>query len=62
MERRIDRQYAFSDREIRVALIAWMKSKDMPAPSYVGDTPDTKWLKEPAGLRVAWSEVDEVST
>lgn len=62
MERRIQRTYAFNDREIREALIAWLKSKDMQAPSYVGDTPDTKWTKESAGLRVEWFEADEVLT
>ena len=61
MERRIDRSYAFSDREIREALVAWLKSKDLQAPQYVGDTPDTKWIKEPAGIRVEWSEKDELN-
>lgn len=60
MERLIQRTYSFNDREIREALIAWLKSKDMPAPNYVGDTPDCKWVKETAGLRVEWFEQDEL--
>lgn len=60
MVRKIERSYAFSDREIREALLAWLKVKDIPAPQYIGDTPNCKWIKEDAGLRVEWTEEGEI--
>lgn len=60
MERKIVRTYAFSDREVNEALIAFLKAKDMQAPSYVADTPTTKWIKEPMGIRVEWTDEDEM--
>jgi hypothetical protein len=60
MERKIVRTYAFSDQEVNEALIAWLKSKDIQAPSYVGNTPCTKWIKEPKGIRVEWTDADEM--
>lgn len=60
MVRRVSRAYSFSDREIRQALIDWLNKKDIPAPKYVGDTPDTKWIKEEAGLTVQWAEECEM--
>ncbi len=60
MERRIVRSYSFTDRDVREALIAWLKAKDMPAPIYVGDADTTKWKTEPAGISVEWTEQDEI--
>lgn len=56
MEVKIVRTCSFSDREVNEALIAWLKSKDRPAPGYVGDTPTTKWIKESHGITVEWKE------
>ena len=60
MVRKIERSYAFSDREIREALLGWLRAKNIPSPTYVGDTPDCKWIKEEGGLRVEWTEEDEI--
>lgn len=59
MERKIDRSYAFSEREIREALLAWLKAKDLPAPAGAYENQVT-WTQEPRGLRLAWSEQDEM--
>lgn len=61
MERKVVRTYAFPDRDVREILVAYLKSKDMPAPSYVGDTPTCKWTKDPEGVRVEWTEEGELS-
>jgi hypothetical protein len=58
--RRIERSYSLSDRDVYEAIVHWLKSKDMIAPRYVGDTPCTKWIKEPTGIRVEWAEEDEI--
>lgn len=60
MVRRVVRTYSFNDREIREALIAWLNKKDIPSPGYVGDTPTCKWVKEPAGMTVEWTEEGEI--
>jgi len=61
MVRRIDRSYTFTEREVAEALIAWLKSKDMPAPQYVADTPCTKWRRlDGGGLSVEWTDESEM--
>jgi DNA-binding beta-propeller fold protein YncE len=62
MTRTITRSYAFSQSDVREALIAWMKSKDLQAPMYVGDTPSgTTWtVTEDGGHTVTWIDEDEV--
>lgn len=49
------RTYEFTDREIREILVEWMHSKGMHQPSYVGDTPCTKWTKSDSGMTVTWT-------
>jgi hypothetical protein len=49
-----------STREIREAILAWLKARDMPSPGYVGDTDTVRWTDEPAGVRVEWTEQDEI--
>ena len=61
MQRKIVRSYSMHDRDVHEAIIAWLKSRDMPAPQYVADTPCTKWIKEPAGLTIEWTVEDEIN-
>lgn len=61
MTRTITRSYDFDVRDVREALIAWLRSKDMQAPKYVGNTDDTKWTVGTDGSqRVEWTEQDKV--
>lgn len=60
MNRSIRREYVFSQREVHEALIAWMKSKDLQAPDYVGNTPCTSWIREDESLRVVWIVEDKL--
>lgn len=60
MNRCIRRHYTFSDRDVREILIEWMKGKDLPRPSYVGDTDTTKWTTLADGILVEWTEDDQV--
>ncbi len=50
--RKIDRTYTFSERDVREALIAAMKKKDLQAPQYVGNTPSTTWTTASDGSSV----------
>lgn len=61
MKRRIERSYIFSEVDIREAIIAWLNSKDLPSPGYVGDTDTVQWVEEPDGLRVVWVEHDDIA-
>jgi len=60
MERCIVRSYSIPTREIREAIVAYLKAKNMPAPAYVADTPNCKWTDLPAGVKVEWTEQDEM--
>jgi hypothetical protein len=60
MVRKIERTYSLSDREVNEAILAWLKAKDMPVPGYVGDTPTCKWIKEPSGIRIEWTDEGNV--
>ncbi len=60
MNRKIIRNYFFSDNEVNEAIVAMLKSKDMQVPQYVGNAGTTKWTKEPKGIRVEWSEEDDL--
>lgn len=61
IERNVVRTYALPIREVREAIIAYLKAKNMPTPSYVGDTSDTKWsATQDGGIRVEWTEKDEM--
>lgn len=58
MKRTINRVYAFTDREVNEVLIEHLKSRELPAPQYIGSTDSTKWFKEADGIRVEWTEED----
>ena len=61
IERSIIRTYSLPIREVHEAVIVYLKAKDMPAPSYVADTPDTKWSATPdGGVKVEWTETNEI--
>jgi hypothetical protein len=60
MNRRVVRTYSFSANEVAEALIAWMKSKDMPTPMYVGNAGTTTWDLGKAGVRVEWTDEDAI--
>lgn len=60
MNRQINRSYFFTDRDVNEALIHWIKTRDLPQPEYIGNAGKTKWTKESGGVRVEWSEEDEV--
>lgn len=60
MDRRIERRYFFSEREIREILVAHLKAKDVPAPDYVGDTPTCKWENDPLGVYVTWTDESQI--
>ena len=58
MNRQIIRSYFFTDNEINNIL--YLKTKDIPAPEYVGNAGTTTWHKEKTGVRVEWTEKDDV--
>lgn len=61
IERSVVRSYSLPIREVREAVIAYLKAKDMPTPKYVGDTPDCKWTNTlDGGVAVEWTEKDEM--
>lgn len=60
MKRKIERSYSLDQREIREAILAWIKAKDLPSPSYVGNTPTCTWYDEDGGVRIEWMEEGEV--
>jgi hypothetical protein len=60
MVRKISRVYELSDREVNEAILAHLRIKDMPVPQYVGDTPTVKWIKQPNGIRIEWTEEGEL--
>jgi len=60
MQRKIVRNYFFSDNEINNALLAMLKVRDMPAPDYAGNAGTTRWTKEPNGVRVEWVDEEDV--
>jgi hypothetical protein len=61
MKRSITRSYIFSEGDVREALLAWLRAKDLPTPKYIGNTPDTDWaVYDDGGIRVEWTEEDEV--
>lgn len=61
IERNVVRTYSIPIREVREAVIQYLKAKNMPTPIYVGDTPDTKWSSTlDGGLQVQWTEKDEM--
>lgn len=60
MNRKIARSYFFSDNEINNILVAHLKTKDIPAPEYVGNAGTTQWTKEKNGVRVEWTDSDDV--
>ncbi len=61
MQKKVTRSYELHDRDIREAIIAWLRAKDLPAPIYVGDTPDCKWIKRVEGIGVEWTEEAEIN-
>ena len=59
MKRTIQRSYEIHQRDVHEAVLAWLRSKDMPVPTYIGDTPTCKWIVVPNGLKIEWTEEDE---
>lgn len=60
MNRKLDRSYYFNAREVAEIVIAHLRAKDIPAPGYVGDTPTCKWVIDDQGIRVTWTDEDQV--
>lgn len=60
MNRRIVRTYSFTAAEVGEAMILWMKSKDLPTPMYVGNAGTTTWALASSGVRVEWTDEDQV--
>lgn len=57
MKRNIERTYSLSRAEVHEAVVAWLKSKNVPAPDYIGNTPTCQWSDENEGeLKVNWIE------
>ena len=62
MTRTIQRTYELSRSEVREAIIALMKSKGMPTPSYVGNTDTCTWEDKLDGsVVIVWSETDDLA-
>lgn len=62
MHRKIDRSYTLHRTEVREAILAWLKAKDLQRPDYIGDTPTCRWIDLPAdgGVRIEWTEEGSV--
>lgn len=60
MKRIINRVYEIPQRDINEAILQWLRSKDRPVPQYVGNAGTTKWIPQPNGVRIEWTEEDEV--
>lgn len=61
MTKTIVRTIRFNERDVREAVIAYLKTKDQPAPQYVGNTPDCEWEHFVGGsLVVKWTEKQEI--
>lgn len=61
MTRTIERTYTFSQREVREAILAALKAKDIPCPQYVGNTDTCTWRDlEDGSVVVAWTDTGEI--
>lgn len=61
MKTTIDRTYTFAQQDVREILIGWLKSKDLPAPEYIGDTLTTAWSASlDGGITVKWAQEGDV--
>lgn len=61
MKRAIARDYTLDKRDVREAIVAWIKSKGLPTPGYLDNTPSTSWEDLPDGsVKIRWSEDDDV--
>jgi len=61
MTRTIEREYTFSQREVREAILLMLKKHDIQAPEYIGDTDTCLWIDEPnGGVTVKWHVKDDV--
>ena len=61
MTRTIEREYRFSQREVREAILLMLKKQDIQAPAYIGDTDTCSWTDEPdGGVTVKWRVEDDI--
>jgi hypothetical protein len=60
MTRKIERTYTLTERDVREAILAWLKSKDLPAPDYVGNTDTVEWATDNGNTVLRWFEQDEI--
>lgn len=59
MNRKIIRTYTWSKNEVAEALVAQLKARDVPAPTYVGNAGTTKWTPMADGsITVEWTDQD----
>lgn len=56
MVRTVQRRYEIEGREVHEAIVAWLKSKNAPAPEYVGCTPTCSWEWGDDSITVSWTE------
>ncbi len=60
MNRRIIRTYTWSRQEVAEALCQQLRSRDIPAPTYIGNAGTTKWTPMADGsMTVEWTEEDK---
>jgi hypothetical protein len=60
MKRIVNRVYEIAQRDINEATLQWLRSKDRPVPQYVGNAGNVKWIPQPNGMRIEWTEEDEI--
>ncbi len=61
MTRTITRSYTFTERDVREALCAWLRSKDVPSSKYLATADTTQWTPTTDGVQhVEWVETDEI--
>lgn len=57
MKRKIDRRYEIDGRDVREAVLQWLRMKDMQVPSYVANTPTCKYTHGGDGsVVIEWTE------
>ena len=61
MVRTLTRRYEFTPREVREAILSWLKEHDIPRPDYVESNDMVEWTHKPdGGIEVGWVLKDEI--
>lgn len=58
MTRTIERTYELTERDVRDAILMWLRAKELQRPNYVGGTDTVTW-HGPGAATVRWVDTDE---